>query len=75
LVFQHLDVVAEQALNTDQIARFGLITKRVGKALTASTRRSSNAMDVDFRLVWQVEIEYMGDVFHIDAATGDVRCD
>ena len=72
LLLKHLNVFAEQLLNPNQVAGFGFIAERIGQAFTAGASRPPYAMDVDLGLVGQVEVEHVGDVLHVDAATRDV---
>ena len=75
LLFQHLDLLVQEPLNTDQIARFGFITKRIGQAFLSSTSGSADAVNVDFGFVGQIEIEDVRNVVNIDASAGDVGSD
>ena len=72
LLLEHLNVFAEQLLNPNEVAGFRFIAERIGQAFPTGPSRATNAMDVDLGLVGQVEVEHVGDVFHVNAATGDV---
>jgi len=75
LLFQHLDLLVQKPLNTDQIARFGFVTKRIGQAFFSSTSGAADAVNIDFGFVGQIEVEDVGNVVDIDASAGDVGSD
>jgi len=75
LLFQHLDLLVQEPLNTDQIARFGFITKRIGQAFFSSTGGAANAVNIDFGFVGQIEIEDVRNVVDVNASAGNVGGD
>ena len=46
--------------------------ERITNACLAGSCRSANAMNIGFRILGQIIIEYVGNVVHIQSATGDV---
>ena len=75
LFVQDFDFFTEEPLNAHEVAGFGFIAKRVGKAVLSCTSRASDAVNVDFRFVGQIEIEHMRHVVHVDATAGDIGGD
>ena len=74
LLAQHrlVDFDAGGALDIPQIAEFGRVAQRHGDAGLAGARGPANAVDIAFRNVRQVEIDHVGDVVDINAASGNV---
>ena len=56
-------------------AAFGVIGERNGDARRARAARAADAVDIVLRLPRQVEIDYVGDAGHVDAARRDVGRD
>ena len=75
LFVQNLDFFTEEALNAYQVTGFGFVTKRVGQTVLARPGRSSDAVNVDFGFVGQIEVEHVRHVVHVDATAGDVGGD
>ena len=75
LLFQHLDLLVQKPLNTDQIARFGFVTKRIGQAFFSSTSGAADAVNIDFGFVGQIKIEDVRNVVDVNASAGNVGGD
>lgn len=70
-----LNARADQALDIAQIATFRAVTERDCDARLARARRPSDPMHIAFRHIWQLEIDDMGHVVHINPARCNIGRD
>ena len=64
----------DQAFDIAQITALGRIAERKGVTGRAGPGRTSDTVDVAFRLVGQFEVDDVGYAVHIDTAGGNIRC-
>ena len=62
------DFVLDQALNRSPRASLGRITKRHGHAACASAGRSTDTVNVAFRFMGNIEVDYVAESFDVNAA-------
>lgn len=66
------NVLPQEPLNADKIARFRIVAEGVRHAFSARTRRASNTVNVHFGFVGQIVVEHVRNVVDVDASAGDV---
>ena len=69
------NVLPQEPLNADKIARFRIVAEGVRHAFSSRTGRASNAVHVDLGLIGQIVIEHVRNVVNVDATAGDVGGD
>src|SRR5262249_43062282 len=68
----NLDLLADRLLDIPQKPTLVCGAERDGDTIIAGPRRATNAMNVAFGLVRQIEIDDVRDAIDIDAASGNV---
>src|SRR3974390_678382 len=58
-----------------QRVTLGGIAKRDGYAFRAGARGAPNAMDIGFSLVWQLVVDNVRNLVHVDTTSGKIGCD
>ena len=64
--------MADDFLNARQIGAFLWVAERDRHSRGPSSRGAADAVNVAFRLVRKIEVDYMGDAVHIDTTGSDV---
>ena len=75
MIIDNWNFFTDEPFDAYQITPLAVITKRIRRAAFASTRGSSDAMDVTFWLIRQIIIEYMRDIINIDTPASNIRSD
>ena len=73
MVIGRLQFDAGQTFNGTNVGQLVFLAERHGNTFSAGTGGSSNPVHVGLGLVGNLEIDHVGDVIHVDAASDDVR--
>lgn len=75
MIFDYRYFLRDQLFDVAQVLFFLGVAEGVGGAAVARPASAPNAMDVCLRYVWQIDVDDIFEIVHIDTAGGDVCCD